>query len=134
MNRHLRHWIGHRKAAGHEIRQNKQISRLSKRFSKYLLGIELTELLQILERDVIASNVEHNVLKSTTMAVGENETITVDELGVLGVVGHELVEQDMGHGSTAHGSTCAKQIPFRCHNDLLLVGFHTYQDDQSWHP
>lgn len=65
----------------------------------------MTELLQILERDIITSNVEHNVLKSTTMAVGENETITVDELGVLGVVSHELVEQDMSHRSTTHGST-----------------------------
>jgi len=62
-------------------------------------------LLQVFKRDIIASNVEHNVLKSTAVTIGKNETITVDELGVLGVVSHELVEQDMSHRSTTHGST-----------------------------
>jgi hypothetical protein len=70
-----------------------------------LLGIELTELLQVFQRDIIASNVEHNVLESTAVAVGEDETITVDELGVLGVESHELTKQSVSHRSTTHRST-----------------------------
>lgn len=35
--------------------------------------------------------------------VRENEAITVDPFGVLGVEGHELVEEDVGHRGHAHG-------------------------------
>lgn len=52
----------------------------------------MTELLKILQRDIITGDMEHDVLKSTSVTVRKNETIAVDELGVLGVVGHELVE------------------------------------------
>jgi hypothetical protein len=48
---------------------------------------------------------EHDILKSATVTVGKNETIAIDELGVLGVIGHELAEQDVSHRSTTHGST-----------------------------
>lgn len=35
----------------------------------------------------------------------ENESVPVEPAGVLGVEGHELVEQDVGDGSHAHGRT-----------------------------
>jgi lipid-binding SYLF domain-containing protein len=59
---------------------------------RYLLGIQLTELLKVLQRDIITRDMKHNILKSTTMTIGKNKSIAVDELGVLGVVSHELVE------------------------------------------
>ena len=37
------------------------------------------------------------------MAGGEHEPITVEPRGVLGVVLHDLIEQDMSHGSAPHG-------------------------------
>ena len=94
----------------------------------------MTELLQILDGNIITSDVEHNVLKSTTMTIGKNETITVDELGVLGVISHELAEQDMSHRSTTHGSTY-QYIPKLVGIVVDHISFdQTYQDDQSWHP
>lgn len=35
----------------------------------------------------------------------ENKAITVGEVGVLGVEGHELVEENVRHGGHAHGGT-----------------------------
>jgi hypothetical protein len=65
----------------------------------------LTEVLELIHGEVITVKVKHTVLESTTMAVGKDEAITVDELGVLGVKGHELVEQNMSHWGTTHGGT-----------------------------
>ena len=41
----------------------------------------------------------------TRRHVRENETITVDPVGVLGVEVHELVEQNVGHGGHTHRGT-----------------------------
>jgi len=42
--------------------------------------------------------------------IRENETITVDPVGVLGVEGHELVEQNVSHGGHAHGGTRVARV------------------------
>lgn len=42
--------------------------------------------------------------------VRENESVTVDPLGVLGVELHEFVEQDVGDGSHAHGRTRVTRV------------------------
>lgn len=40
----------------------------------------------------------------------ENETITVDPVGVLGVEVHELVEQNVGDGGHAHRGTRVARV------------------------
>lgn len=59
-------------------------------------AVDLTEVLQVVEGELIAEEVEQGVLQHTTVAVGEDEAVTVEPLGVLGVEPHELVEEHMG--------------------------------------
>lgn len=42
--------------------------------------------------------------------IRENETITVEPVGVLGVEVHELVEQNVSHGGHAHGGTRVTRV------------------------
>jgi hypothetical protein len=49
--------------------------------------------------------VEQSILEHAAVAVGENETITVGPVRVLGVEVHELVEQNVGHGGHTHRGT-----------------------------
>lgn len=46
---------------------------------------------------------EEGILKHAAVTVGENKTIAVNPVGVLGVEAHELVEEDVSHGGHAHG-------------------------------
>ena len=48
----------------------------------------------------------------------QDETITIDPIWVLGVEGHELVEQDMGNGCHAHGSSGMTGVGFEGGIDL----------------
>lgn len=64
-----------------------------------------SEALQVIHRDGIAEKVEESILKHASVTVGENKTIAVDPVGVLGVEVHELVEKDVSHGGHTHGGT-----------------------------
>ena len=59
-------------------------------------AVELTEVLEVVEGELVAEQVEQGVLQDTAVAVGEDEAVTVEPLGVLGVEPHELVEQHVG--------------------------------------
>jgi hypothetical protein len=48
--------------------------------------------------------------KVASRHVRENETITVDPIGVLGVEVHELVEENVGNGGHAHGGTGVARV------------------------
>jgi hypothetical protein len=71
----------------------------------YLLAVNGTELLEIIQRNIKTKKVKHDVLKSTSVTVGKDKSVTVSPVRVLGVNLEELGEQGMGHWSTAHGST-----------------------------
>jgi hypothetical protein len=60
------------------------------------LGVDLAEVLEVVHGEVVAEEVEQGVLQNTAMAVGEDEAVTVEPLGVLGVEPHELVKEHMG--------------------------------------
>jgi hypothetical protein len=81
------------------------IAIVSNRSLIYLLAIDGTELLEVIQSDIKTKKMEHNVLKSTSVTVGENETVAVSPVRVLGVDLDELGEQGLGHGSTTHRST-----------------------------
>jgi len=52
---------------------------------------------------VVSGEVEQGVLEHAAVAGGENEAVTVEPVGVLGVVAHDLVVEDVAHGRAAHG-------------------------------
>ena len=61
----------------------------------------------------------------------QDETITIDPVWVLGVEGHELVEQDMGNGCHAHRSSGMTGVGFEGGIDLgeeqlVSIGFSIY--------
>ena len=56
------------------------------------LAVNLTEVLEVVHGEVIAEQVEQGVLQNAAMAVGEDEAVAVEPLGVLGVEPHELVK------------------------------------------
>jgi hypothetical protein len=68
-------------------------------------AINLSEALQVVHGDIVTEQVEESVLEHATVAVGKNETIPVQPVGILGVEVHELVEEDVGHRGHAHRGT-----------------------------
>lgn len=74
------------------------------------LAVHLTERLEIVDAEVVAKQVQQGILEHAAVAVGKHETVAVEPLGVLGVEGHELVEQDVGDGGHAHGRTGVARV------------------------
>lgn len=68
------------------------------------------EALQVVHGDIVAEEVQQSILQHTTVTVGENKTIPVGPVRVLGVEVHELVEENVGHGSHAHGGTGVPRV------------------------
>lgn len=52
---------------------------------------------------VIAGQVEQRILKHGPMAGREDEAVTVKPIGVLGVVPHDFIIEDVAHGRAPHG-------------------------------
>ena len=69
------------------------------------LGAKLAKALQLVEREIVAGDVEQAVEQSRTVAGGENEAIAIRPLRILGVEVHELGEEDVGHGGGAERQT-----------------------------
>ena len=65
--------------------------------------VNLPKVLQVVHRHLVAGQVEHNVLQRTGVAVGKDETVTVDPLGVGGGEAEELGPEDVRDGGHAHG-------------------------------
>lgn len=58
-------------------------------------GVDLAEVLEVIDGELVAEQVQQRVLEHTAVAVGEDKAVTVQPLGVLGVELHELVEEDV---------------------------------------
>ena len=52
---------------------------------------------------VVSGEVEQGVLEHASVAGGEDEAVAVEPVGVLGVVAHDLVVEDVSHGRASHG-------------------------------
>ena len=59
-------------------------------------GVVLTEVLELIDGEVEASKVEPGVKEHGSVAGGKDEAVTVDPLGILGVVGHLLCFGERG--------------------------------------
>lgn len=66
------------------------------------LAAELTELLELLDRQVVAAQVQQRVLQHRAVAVGQHEAVAVEPLGVVGVVTEIVVPEDLGDIGHAH--------------------------------
>ena len=73
-------------------------------------GVDLPKAFQVIHRDLVAGEVEHDVLERTSVAVGEDEAVTVDPLGVGRAEAEELGPQNVGDGSHAHGCTGVTRV------------------------
>ena len=61
----------------------------------------LAELLELRHRQVVAGEMQRAVEQRRGVAVGEDEAVAVDPLGVGGIVLHELVIEQVGDGRAA---------------------------------
>lgn len=72
---------------------------------------------------VVASEVKQSVLEHAAVAGGENEAVAVEPVGVLGVVPHYLVVQDVAHRGASHGKTRVTRV-------RLLYGIYGQEPDR----
>mmetsp|Transcript_16711 Transcript_16711/g.36518 ORF Transcript_16711/g.36518 Transcript_16711/m.36518 type:complete len:297 (+) Transcript_16711:1267-2157(+) len=68
-------------------------------------GPQSSKLGQVLFANVVPRQVKHGVLQGTRMAIGQDESITVDPSGILARVVHDFAPKHMSHGCASHGST-----------------------------
>lgn len=76
------------------------------------------EVLQVIDGQVVAKKVQQSILQHAPVTVGQNETVPVRPVRVLGVEVHEFVEEHMGHGSHAHGGTGVPRVSLEGGIDL----------------
>mmetsp|Transcript_6851 Transcript_6851/g.13635 ORF Transcript_6851/g.13635 Transcript_6851/m.13635 type:complete len:272 (-) Transcript_6851:81-896(-) len=62
----------------------------------------LTELLQVLNSHVVSHQVKERVVKHRSVSSGQNKAITTQPGYVFWIGCHEILEEDIGHGSTPH--------------------------------
>mmetsp|Transcript_3657 Transcript_3657/g.9728 ORF Transcript_3657/g.9728 Transcript_3657/m.9728 type:complete len:430 (+) Transcript_3657:906-2195(+) len=72
--------------------------------------IHLTEGAKVIERQVVAGQVQHGVLQRARVAVGEHETVAVHPRRVLRVVLHHLLPEQMCDRRAAHASTRVARV------------------------
>lgn len=65
-------------------------------------AVQLAELLELLDRQVVAGQVQQRVLQHRAVAVGQHETVAVEPLRVVRVVPEEIVPQHFGNIGHAH--------------------------------
>ena len=67
------------------------------------LGVELAEVLDLLQRQVVAGQVQQRVQQHRAVAVAEHEAVAVEPVRVGGVVVQVVVPQHLGDVRHAHG-------------------------------
>ena len=63
---------------------------------------ELAERPQVIERQVVPSQVQHRVLEDRCVSCREDETIPIGPRGVVGVEGHHPAEENLRHRRQCH--------------------------------
>ena len=82
-------------------------------------AIHLPEVLEIVDAQFIAEKVQQRVLEHASMAVRQHEAISVQPVWVLGVEGHEFVEEDVGDRCHTHGRARVARVGLEGGIDLL---------------
>src|SRR6202034_2841806 len=73
-------------------------------------GAELAELLYVIEREVVAGQVEHGVQQDRGVPTGEHEAVPVGPVRVGGVVVHDPRPQDVGQRGQGHGRAWVARV------------------------
>ncbi len=66
---------------------------------------ELAELAQVLQREVVAGQVEHGVLQDAGVAARQDEAVAIGPLRMERVVAHDARPQHVGEGGQRHRRT-----------------------------
>lgn len=74
---------------------------------------------------VVASKVKQSVLEHTAMTSGQYKPVTVEPVGILWIVPHDLVVQNMAHRGATHGQTRMTRI-------RLLNGIDGQESDRVY--
>jgi len=59
---------------------------------------------------VIACKVKEGILEHAAMSSRQNETVTVEPSGVLRIVPHDFIVENVAHWSTPHGETRVARV------------------------
>ncbi len=86
------------------------------------LRVQLTEVFQISHRQVVAGQVEERIGQHGTVAIGEDETVTVVPIGIGRVVLEMVVPEDLSDIRHPHGGARMTRLG-------LLYGIHTQCTD-----
>ena len=70
-----------------------------------VLRAPLPELLEVVEREVVAGEVQRGVLEDARVAGREHEAVAVRPARIGGVVSHALAVEDVGDGRERHGGS-----------------------------
>ena len=81
------------------------------------LGMELAEMLQFLDRQVVAGEVQEAVEQHRAVAVGQHEAVASGPFRIGGVVAEMMAPQDLGDVGHAHRHTGVAGV-------CLLDGVH----------
>jgi hypothetical protein len=73
-------------------------------------GAQGTKGGQILNRDIVARQMQHGILQRTGVAIGQDEAIAIDPRRIRRTVRHSVGPQDVRHGRAAHGSAGMARI------------------------
>ena len=68
-------------------------------------AVPLTEVFQIFNRQIVASQMQQRVNQHRSVAVGQHETVAIHKVWIGWIVAQELVPQHFGHVGHAHGRT-----------------------------
>jgi hypothetical protein len=73
-------------------------------------AVQLPERLQVVHLDLVTHQVEHDVLQSTSVSVGEDESVSVVPLRVGRRGLHDLGPEDVGDGGHSHRGTGVTRV------------------------
>ncbi len=82
------------------------------------LGVELTELLQVLDGQVVTGQMQQGIDQHGAVAVGQHETIAIRPIRIARVMLHIIVPEHLGDVGHAHGRARVPGFGF-------LHGIHT---------
>src|ERR1051326_6313900 len=72
----------------------------------------LWELFEIIEREIITSEVEHTVLKHGSVARREDKTVTIQPMWITRIVTHQTRPEQIGKRCKSHSCTWMTRIGF----------------------
>ena len=76
------------------------------------LAVQLTEILQVVDRQVVAGQVQQGIDQHRAVTIGQHEAVTVGPLGVGGVVLEVVAPQHFGDLGHAHGGAGVAGLGF----------------------